>query len=130
PFPEVNLEATPLMANGVVYTVAGSRRDVVALDAATGEIQWMHTEKEGARGDAAPRKLSGRGLSYWTDGREERILYVTPAYRLIALNAKTGAIIPSFGNAGVVDLKMEDDQQIDLITGEVGLHSAPTVAGD
>src|SRR5438270_12946014 len=49
PFPEVNLEATPLMANGVVYSVAGSRRDVVALDAVTGEILWMHTEKEGAR---------------------------------------------------------------------------------
>src|ERR1041384_7107845 len=42
--PEFNLEATPLMANGVIYTVAGSRRDVVALDAGTGELLWMHTE--------------------------------------------------------------------------------------
>jgi quinoprotein glucose dehydrogenase len=130
PFPEYNFEATPLMAGGVLYTVAGSRRDVVALDAATGEIQWVHTEKEGARGDAAPRKLSGRGLAYWTDGRQERILYVTPGYRLIALDAKTGLTVPGFGTAGVVDLKMDDDQQIDLITGEVGLHAAPTVAGD
>ncbi len=138
PRPEFNLEATPLMVGGVVYTVAGTRRDVVALDATTGEMLWMHTEKEGARGDAAPRKLSGRGLAYWTNGaastaasnREERILYVTPGYRLIALDAKTGAPIPSFGKAGVVDLKLEDDQEIDLITGEVGLHAAPTVAGD
>ena len=38
----------------------------------------------------APRQLSGRGLAYWTDGKEERILYVTPGYRLIALDAKTG----------------------------------------
>jgi len=128
--PELNYEATPLMANGVIYTVAGSRRDVVALDAATGEMLWMHTEKEGLRGEDAPRKLSGRGLAYWTDGREERILFVTPGYRLIALDAKTGYVIPSFGNAGVVDLKTDDDQQIDLITGEVGLHAAPTVAGD
>jgi quinoprotein glucose dehydrogenase len=130
PRPEFNLEATPLMAGGVVYTVAGSRRDVVALDAANGEMLWMHTEKEGARGDAAPRRLSGRGLAYWTNGREERILYVTPGYRLVALDAKTGLMIPSFGKSGVVDLKTDDDQEIDLINGEVGLHAAPTVAGD
>ena len=77
PAPEYNLEATPLMVKGVVYTVAGSRRDVVALDALNGEMMWMHSENEGPRGAAAPRRLSGRGLSYWTDGREERILYVT-----------------------------------------------------
>jgi quinoprotein glucose dehydrogenase len=130
PRPELNFEATPLMVGGVVYTVAGSRRDVVALDASNGEMLWMHTEKEGARGDAAPRRLSGRGLAYWTNGREERILYVTPGYRLIALDAKTGLMIPGFGKSGVVDLKLDDDQEMDLITGEVGLHSAPTVAGD
>src|SRR6266852_2442186 len=130
PRPEFNFEATPLMAGGVIYTVAGSRRDVVALDAANGEMLWMHTEKEGPRGDAAPRRLSGRGLAYWTNGREERILYVTPGYRLVALDAKTGLMIPSFGKSGVVDLKTDDDQEIDLINGEVGLHAAPTVAGD
>src|SRR5689334_2806278 len=69
PTPEFNLEATPLMARGVVYSVAGSRRDVVALDAVTGELLWIHRENEGARGQAAPRRLSGRGLAYWTDGR-------------------------------------------------------------
>ena len=130
PTPEFNLEATPLMARGVVYSVAGSRRDVVALDAVTGELLWIHREEEGRRGQAAPRRLSGRGLAYWTDGREERILFVTPGYRLIALDAKTGNVIPSFGANGVVDLKTDDDQQMDLITGEVGLHAAPTVAGD
>ena len=128
--PEYNLEATPLMVGGVVYSVAGSRRDVVALDATTGELLWMHGENEGLRGDDAPRRLSGRGLSYWTDGREQRILYVTPGYRMIALDAKTGNKISSFGNAGEVDLKLQDDQEIDLIIGEVGLHSAPVVAGN
>ena len=130
PRPEFNLEATPLMVGGVVYTVAGGRRDVVALDATNGEMLWMHTEKEGPRGDAAPRRLSGRGLAYWSNGRDERILYVTPGYRLIAMDAKTGLLVPSFGKAGVVDLKQDDDQVIDPITGEVGLHAAPTVAGD
>ncbi|MEO8048895.1 MAG: pyrroloquinoline quinone-dependent dehydrogenase [Acidobacteriota bacterium] len=128
--PEFNLEATPLMVGGVVYSVAGSRRDVVALDATNGELLWMHGEREGLRGDDAPRRLSGRGLSYWTDGREERILYVTPGYFLIALDAKTGNLISTFGTAGKVDLKQQDDQDIDLITGEVGLHSAPVVAGN
>jgi quinoprotein glucose dehydrogenase len=130
PRPEFNLEATPLMAKGVVYSSAGTRRAVVALDAATGEQIWMHSEREGARGAAAPRQLSGRGLAYWTDGREERILYVTPGYRLIALNAKTGVPVASFGKDGVLDLKLDDDQEIDLVTGEVGLHSTPLVAGD
>ena len=70
PRPEFKLEATPLMVHGVVYSTAGSRRDVVALDAATGEMLWMHREDEGARGTNAPRQLSGHGLAYWTDGKE------------------------------------------------------------
>jgi len=130
PRPETNLQSTPLMVNGVVYSTAGSRRDVVALDAETGELIWMHTEREGARGNNAPRNLSGRGLAYWSDGREERILYVTPGYRLIALNARTGVPVAGFGKSGVVDLKLDDDQEIDLETGEVGLHATPVVAGD
>jgi quinoprotein glucose dehydrogenase len=130
PRPEYNFEGTPLMANGIVYSTAGTRRAVVAIDGATGELLWVHGEKEGARGTNAPRQLSGRGLAYWTDGREERILYVTPGYRLMALNAKNGMPISSFGQNGVVDLKMDDDQQIDLETGEVGLHATPAVAGD
>jgi quinoprotein glucose dehydrogenase len=130
PRPEFNFEGTPLMANGVIYSTAGTRRAVVALDAATGELLWVHGEHEGARGTAAPRQLSGRGLAYWTDGREERILYVTPGYRLVALDAKTGSPVPGFGQDGLVDLKLQDDQEIDLVTGEVGLHATPVVAND
>jgi glucose dehydrogenase len=130
PRPEFQFESTPLMIKGVVYTTAGSRRAVVALDAGTGEMLWMHSENEGPRGAAAPRQLSGRGLAYWSDGREQRILYVTPGYRLIALDAKTGIPVATFGTSGVVDLKQEDDQDMDLVTGEIGLHSTPTIAKD
>jgi quinoprotein glucose dehydrogenase len=130
PRPEFQFEGTPLMVNGVLYSTGGTRRAVAALDAGTGELLWTHSEREGARGAAAPRQLSGRGLAYWSDGNEERILYVTPGYRLIALDAKTGVLVPSFGKAGVVDLKLDDDQDIDLVNGEVGLHSTPMVAGD
>jgi quinoprotein glucose dehydrogenase len=129
PAPEYNYESTPLMVNGVLYCTAGSRRAVVALDAATGELLWMHGEREGPRGQAAPRKLSGRGLAYWTDGRSDsRVLYVTPGYQLIALDAKTGEVVRSFGRNGIVDLKLQDDQVMDLVKGEVGLHATPIVA--
>src|ERR1700682_6113495 len=129
--PEYKLEGTPLMVNGVVYATAGSRRAAIALDATTGELLWVHGEHEGARGAAAPRQLSGRGLSYWSDGKVERILYVTPGYRLICLDAKTGTVIPSFGINGAVDLKTfavyGTGQPIDLINGEIGLHATPAV---
>ncbi len=59
---------------------------------------------------------------------------MTTGYRLVELNAKTGAVIPSFGSDGIVDLKVGvvkgNDEQIDLETGEIGIHAAPTVAGD
>jgi quinoprotein glucose dehydrogenase len=130
--PEYKLEGTPLMVNGVLYATAGSRRAVIALDAATGELLWVHGEHEGARGGAAPRQLSGRGLAYWSDGKEERIFYVTPGYRLVCLHAKTGVPVASFGNGGALDLKLDDDQTIfpDLTTGEIGIQSAPVVAKD
>ncbi len=132
PRPEFKLEGTPLMVGGVLYTTGGTNRAVVALDAATGAQRWVHREDEGERGAASPRPLSGRGLAYWTDGRDERILYVTPGYRLIALDAKTGAKIPGFGTDGAVDLKMDADQEIlpDLVTGEIGFQGAPVVGRD
>ena len=130
PRPEFQFESTPLMVDGVVYSTAGTRRAVVALDGATGELIWMHSEQEGARGAAAPRQLSGRGLAYWTDGRERRILYVTPGYRLIALDAATGRLVQSFGSNGGVDLKADFDQPIDLVNARVGLHATPTIAND
>src|SRR6058998_3490550 len=132
--PEYKLEGTPLMVKGILYTTGGTRRAVVALRAETGELLWTHSEFEGARAVAAPRQLSGRGLSYWTDGRDERILYVTPGYRLVELDAKTGARIPGFGKDGIIDLKQGvvygSGQQIDLETGDSGLHSTPTVVKD
>ena len=135
PFPEFKLEGTPLMVKGVLYTTAGTRRSVIALDAKTGELIWSHSLREGKRAAVAPRQLSGRGVSYWTDGKgDERVIYVTTGYRLVELNAKTGALIDSFGTHGIVDLKVGVvkgvNQQIDLETGEIGVHSTPAVARD
>jgi quinoprotein glucose dehydrogenase len=127
---EYNLQSTPLMVNGVLYSTGGTRRAVVALDAGTGELRWVYSLDEGKRGLAAPRRLSGRGLSYWTDGKDERIVYVTPGYQMIALDPKTGRPIPTFGKNGIVDLKLEIDQPVDLETGEIGLHTPPLIAKD
>jgi quinoprotein glucose dehydrogenase len=132
--PEYKLEGTPLAIRGTVYATGGTRRSVVALDGGTGEIRWVYSLREGNRAVAAPRQLSGRGLSYWTDGREERILYVTTGYRLVSLDAKTGQPTPGFGKNGILDLKegvvYGNRQPIDLETGEIGLHSTPTVTKD
>ena len=81
---------------------------------------------------ARPHRVSSRdaGFRYWTDGKEERILYVTQGYRLVALDAKTGNRVPSFASNGILDLKADLDRSIDLTTGSVGLHATPVVAGD
>src|SRR5436305_2883096 len=101
--PEYKLEGTPLMVKGVVYATAGTRRAVVALEAKTGEMIWMHSVREGVRAATSPRQLSGRGLSFWSDGKgDDRVIYVTTGYRMIALNAKNGQIIPAFGKDGAV----------------------------
>ena len=135
PRPEYKLEGTPLMIKGVLYTTAGTRRSVVALDAKTGELMWAYSFREGNRAAIAPRQLSGRGVSYWTDGRgDDRVLFVTTGYRLVALNAHTGQPVASFGTNGIVDLKVGavfgNRQPINTDTGEIGLHSTPTVVGD
>jgi quinoprotein glucose dehydrogenase len=122
------------MAGGRLFATAGTRRAVVALDPATGEMLWMHSELEGARAEASPRKLSGRGLAYWTDGKEERILYMTIGFRLVALDAKTGVRIAAFGKDGLVDLKEQAvtgaGEKIDPVKGDLGIHSTPIVVGN
>ncbi|MGE3511760.1 MAG: PQQ-binding-like beta-propeller repeat protein [Vicinamibacterales bacterium] len=125
-----HLQATPLVVRGRMYLTAGARRSAVALDARTGALLWRHHLDEGDRAEYSPRPQSGRGVAYWTDGREERILYVTIGYQLVALNAADGTPIPGFGTDGVIDLKRDFDQVVDPETGDVGLASAPVVAKD
>ncbi|MGC4084782.1 MAG: PQQ-binding-like beta-propeller repeat protein [Vicinamibacterales bacterium] len=135
PRPEFKLEGTPIAINGVLYTTAGTRRAVIALDGKTGELMWSHSLREGRRAAVSPRQLSGRGVSYWTDGRgDERIVYVTTGYRLVELDAKSGSLVRSFGTDGIVDLKagavFGNRQPIDLESGEIGVHSTPAIVGD
>jgi quinoprotein glucose dehydrogenase len=123
-------ETTPIMVNGVLYFTVGPRRNVIAVNAGTGETLWTWRPDEGARFDQAPRKV-GRGVAYWTDGTDARIITVTPGFQLIALNAKTGVPVPGFGQDGSVDLFKQLDLTIatDPI-GKIGNSSAPVVSRD
>src|SRR5262249_7070886 len=81
------------------------------------------------RGANAPlRGPSGRGVAYWTDGSESRILHVTAGYQLVALDPKSGIPISGFGKNGVVDLW--DGLEKPVKEGEIGLTSPPTVVGN
>src|SRR5512143_889241 len=92
---------TPLYANGRLFTVATTRRVATAIDPDNGETLWMWRLDEGIRWQKAPRQFAGRGLAYWTDGREERVIVITPGYHLISLDAKTGRPDAAFGKDGV-----------------------------
>ena len=130
PRPEFNYRTTPLMVNGMIYATAGTRRAVVAIDPATGETLWVYRMDEGARGGTAPRPNSGRGVAYWSDGNQETIFLITPAYHLVALSARTGRPHPDFGIDGTVDLRRGLDQEIDLDTALIGSSSPAIVVGD
>ena len=117
--------ATPLVVNGRLYTTLGMDRYLVSLDAATGQILWIYRHDEGERRGARPG--SGWGVSYWTDGTAERILYVTRSYQLVSVDAKTGRADPTFGDGGEVDLRKDWDQEIHPTAPVVGLHAPPLI---
>jgi len=96
--------STPLEIDGVLYATIATTRNIVALDATTGEVLWLWRPDEGERFDSAPRKGAGRGVAFWQDGDEARILSILPGYHLVALDAKTGIPDPEFGDNGLVDL--------------------------
>lgn len=129
PSPELKSETTPLMIDGVLYATAGATRNVVAIDAASGETLWIWRPNDGERFRTAPRRTSGRGVAYWTDrAADERIFVVTPGFYLVALDADTGLPKREFGEAGTVDLRRGLRGPMDNI--EAGSSSPPLVVGD
>ena len=102
--PDEYYRTTPLYANGRLFTVATTRRSVMAIDPETGETLWMYRLDEGIRWQKAARQFAGRGPTYWTDGVQERVIVVTPGYHMVSLDARTGVPDPKFGRNGVVDL--------------------------
>ncbi|ALO45598.1 PQQ-binding-like beta-propeller repeat protein [Pseudohongiella spirulinae] len=105
PNPEFNATFTPLEVDGVLYTPVGAHRDIAAIDATSGQLLWLWRPQEGERYDAAPRKGSGRGVAFWSDGDKRRILTITPGFYLVSLDADTGLPDPEFGNNGIIDMQ-------------------------
>ena len=129
PNPELKSETTPLMVDGVLYATAGVTRNVVAIDAQSGETLWVWRPNESERFRAAPRKNSGRGVAYWNGaGDDKRVFVVTPGFFLVALDASTGLPKREFGEAGFVDLRRGLRGPKDNI--EAGSSSPPLVVGD
>jgi glucose dehydrogenase len=128
PTPEMKSETTPLMIDGVLYATAGATRNVVAIDAGSGETLWVWRPSDGERFRTAPRRTSGRGVAYWGSDEDRRVLTVTPGFYLWALDADTGLPVREFGEAGVVDLRRGLRGPMDNI--EAGSSSPPLVVGD
>lgn len=127
---EYRNQSTPIMVKDTLYFTAGAQRWVVAVDAATGANKWSWHLDEGERGRVAPRRNSGRGVAFWTDGTSSRILTITPGFMLAALDATTGLPVPTFGTNGVVDLKANLGVEIDLVNAVIGNSSPPFVIGN
>ena len=128
--PEYKNETTPIYSGGVLYFTAGDRRSVIAADPATGETLWMWRIDEGAR--ATGVRKNSRGVAFWSDGGESRILMVTQGYQLVSLDAKTGHQDLQFGVEGIVDLtkEVEKDANFNLDVGHLMNTSPPLVTGD
>jgi len=120
-------EATPVMANGVLY-ISTSLNQVVAIDAATGHTIWVYDpESWRLKSLTVPRSVH-RGVTYWTDGKQERIFAGTIDAYLIALDAKSGKPIPSFGVEGRIDLTSGLRRPIDRKL--YGVNSPPVICRD
>ncbi len=115
---------TPLMAGGLLFISTGFGA-IAALDATTGDLVWF--DPLPVAEDSSPnRRFATRGVAYWADGDEARVLAVIGS-KLVALNAKTGERDPGFGDGGEVDLTQGfDDRTVESF----GWRSAPIVAND
>ena len=143
PYPEAPLnangmKATPLLVNGVMYLSTGLGQ-IAAVDPVSGKTKWLYNPEAYVHGAQADYLgWQSRGVSYWTDGKgDERILTGTLDGYLIALNAKTGAVITSFGTNGRADLNAAirgaKRNALHLVNGEryyVSVDSPPVVVRD
>ena len=93
------------MVGGTLYT-STSLSQVAAIDAATGETKWVFDPKIYENGLGIPANVGwlNRGVAYWRSGDDERVVILTAFAQMIALNARTGKPVPTFGNEGRMDL--------------------------
>ena len=120
-------ESTPLMVNGVLY-VSTSLSQVAAIDASTGKTRWVYDPETWKNGTPSNNGFVHRGVSYWADGDDQRILFGTGDGYLICLNAETGKPIPTFGRDGRIDLTQGLGRPVDRRL--YGVSSPPIICHD
>ncbi|MEQ9567877.1 MAG: PQQ-binding-like beta-propeller repeat protein, partial [Pseudomonadales bacterium] len=89
-------QTTPIIVDGTMYVVSAQQK-VIALDAATGEEQWIFDSGVGTGG-------ASRGLTWWTDGEQNKLFSAASTY-IYAIDPSTGTAISSFGDNGRIDLR-------------------------
>src|SRR5438128_725673 len=120
-------EATPLMVGGVLY-ISTSLSQVAAIDAATGKTRWIYDPETWKNGTPSNNGFVHRGVAYWADGDDQRILFGTGDGYLICLNAQTGKPIRTFGREGRIDLTQELGRTVDRHL--YGVSSPPIICRD
>jgi quinoprotein glucose dehydrogenase len=116
------LLATPLKVGGALFT-STNLGQAAAIDAVTGETLWVYNSV--AEGTSAGRGRGTRGLAYWTDGSDERLLTVSGEH-LVALGTRTGELYPEFGENGKVDLRQDMGPRLQRYS----WNAAPLICGD
>jgi quinoprotein glucose dehydrogenase len=123
-------ETTPIAVDGRLYLSTPSGR-VIALDGDTGRERWRFAPAPRTPG-LPLRRAAHRGVAYWEGAigpaRARRIVYGTPDGRLIALDAESGRLVPSFGRGGVVDLR--EGVADAWPKAELGVSSPPAIYRD
>lgn len=130
PSPELKNVSSPIVANGKMFATVGVTRDVVGIDAGTGQLLWMWRANEGKRFDDAARKGSGRGVAYWENGNVKRVFTITPGYTLAALDPETGQPDPRFSGDGLIDLTEGLRRPRDREDLDIGFSFPPLIMND
>lgn len=120
-YPNSDTQCNPIVIGKVMYITTAKLR-VVALEAASGKEIWSFDGLNGRR----PTHRS-RGLTYWTDGKESRILFPLE-HELLSIDAKTGKLDPSFGSQGKVDMRDAFDRPKEQVT--VSVTTPGAIYGD
>jgi quinoprotein glucose dehydrogenase len=120
-------ESTPLMVGGVLY-ISTSLSQVAAIDAATGKTLWLYDPGTWKNGTPSNNGFVHRGVTYWAEGKDRRILFGTGDGYLICLSAATGKPISSFGHEGRIDLTQGLGRSVDRHL--YGVSSPPIICRD
>ncbi len=119
--------ATPIVVDGVAY-LSTSLSQIAAVDLVSGETLWVHDPRSYERGPVVHGMVQHRGVEYWTDGKEERILISTGGRQLVSVDAKTGIPDPNFNDGQPIDLLQDLGRPVR--PGSIGDNKPPIVVGD